>query len=165
MIKKGIIITTFILGGLILGGSVALPVSYFINEQYQNVASSQNDDVLVKDEEVYLSTEENPLFPGESRELNVSVSKTIPATCDVRVYFDSFSGEGYEYLSLSIKKDNEEKASVSSIVDANENNVINIETHIDKDSSFQFCYTLSKDLPSTYEDLSFSFTMHMRVDR
>ena len=163
MVKKGVIATLFTLAGLVLAASVALPVCYFLNEQSQSVDPSKNPDVTFVDEEVHLSTDANPLFPGESRKLIVSVSKTIEAECNTSVYFDSFSGDGYEYLSLSIAKGEEEQGVISSIKNATEEKPMTFKTFIGKDTSFSFRYSLSKDVPSTYENLSFSFTMHMRV--
>ncbi len=166
MIKKGVIAALFALGAAMLSAAVILPICYAFNEQYQNVDSSQSDNrVLVKNETVYLSDEENPLYPGESRELSVAASLTIAGKSDVSVYFDSFEGEGYDYLSLSIKEKEEECASIPSIGNANKESPIAFEAWVEKDTKLSFCYTLSKDLPSSYESLSFSFSMHMRIER
>ncbi len=166
MIKKGIIATLFALGGVTLSAAVVLPICYAFNEQYQNVDSSQSDNrVLVKNETVYLSDEDNPLYPGDSRELYVSASLTIAGQSNVSVYFDSFEGEGYDYLSLSIKDKEEECANVVSIGNASKESPIAFEAWIEKDTELSFRYTLSRDLPSSYESLSFSFSMHMRVER
>lgn len=165
MIKKGVIITLFVLSGVVLGASAAIPVCYALNEQYQNIASSQNDgNVLVKDEEVHLSTEESPLFPGEKRTLTIDLNQTIEKNNKVSVYFDSYSGQGYEYLSLSIKDEAQTYVQENLIEKATNESPWEFSMRVNKQSSLDFVYALSKDVPSTYEDLSFCFTMHLRVD-
>ncbi len=165
MIKKGVIITLFALSGVVLGATAAIPVCYALNEQYQNVASSQSDgNVMVKDEEVHLSTDENPLFPGDKRTLTIDLKQTIEKSNKVSVYFDKYSGQGYEYLSLSIKDEEQTYMPDALIESATSESPWEFSMKVGKQSGLSFVYTLSKDVPSTYEDLAFSFTMHLRVN-
>lgn len=165
MIKRGLIIGLFSLAGVVLGTSIAIPVFYAINEQYQNINSSQRDpNVLVKDQEVYLSTEENPLFPGDTRTLDVRLDMTTTKESKITLYYDSYSGKGYEYLSLAVDGEGQPMLPYTAIEKATQDNPLEFTMTVKENTLLQFHYTLSRDVPSTYEDLSFSFCMHLAVD-
>ena len=168
MIKKGLIVALFTLGGVVVAGGVAAPVCYFLNAQSQNVKSEQSDSkVLVKDEEVYLSTNENPLYPGESRTVDIEIKETIPTNTEVSLYYDDFVGKGHEYLSLNIFDSTKETkyASMTSIKDNSADNKLTFKFTPKSEDALKFVYTLSSELPNEYQELEFSFTMHLVVEK
>ncbi len=165
MIKKGIVIALFSLSGVVLASSVAVPICYAVNEQYQSIDSSQPDpSVFVKDGKVYLASEENPLFPGDTRVLEVRLDMTTAKNSKVTLYYDSYTGEGYEYLSLTITWEGQTLLPITAIEKAKQETPLEFNVVDQKNTLLEFHYTLSKDVPSTHEDLSFSFAMHMSVN-
>lgn len=165
MIKKGLIIALFSLAGVVLGTSVAVPVCYAINEQYQKLDSTQPDsNVYIEEREVYLSDEENPLFPGETRILEIRLDMTTEKESKITLYYDSYTGKGYEYLSLTLNSQGKNYLPSTAIETATKENPLQFNMNVKENTLLEFHYTLSKDLPSTYEDLSFSFAMHLEVD-
>ncbi len=168
MIKKGLIIALFALGGVTAVGGVAAPVCYFLNEQSQKVKADQSDkNVLIKNEEVYLSTDENPLYPGESRVVDIEIKEAIPTNSEVSLYYDSFTGKGHEYLSLEVYDSSKETkfTSIDSIKNTSEENKLTFTFTPKKEDVLKFVYTLSSSLPEECMESEFSFSMHLMVEK
>lgn len=166
MISKGLIIASFCLAGTMTAGAVALPVAYFYNEQKQSLASEQKDENVLVDEnkEVHLGTEDNPIFPGDSVTVDFNVEMAWGGTAKSKVYFDKFVGEGQSFLSVQVVTD-DFSSPVQPIASWDKENPLAFKTEVKEKATFHFVYSLSRDLGSEVDSLSFSFVSHLRVEK
>jgi hypothetical protein len=166
MIGKGWIISTFVFGGVLLAGAVAVPVAYVYNEQHQSLNETSLAAGVLVDEnhEVHLGTVDNPLYPGDSRTLDYDVEMMWAGKVNVSVYFDDFQGEGQQYLSVKVTTDNYESP-VTTLTNWTKEKPFTFETVMEKQQTFHFTYSLSRDLGSEIDSLSFSFQSHLKVEK
>lgn len=166
MIKKGWIISIFCLGGVLIGGAIAFPIAYVYNEQYQSLnESSLNPGILVdENHEVHLGTDEEPFFPGETRTLDYDVEMKWSGNAKTTVYFDRFAGNGQEYLSVQVTTD-DYASPVQAITKWSEATPFTFEVVVKEKQTFQFHYSLARELGSEIDSLSFSFQSHFRVEK
>ena len=159
--KKGLIVGLFICGTLVLGATAGFVIAYEWNAQQFSIHDSNH--VAVKNNEVFLSDNEHPLYPGEERFYTVDVEVDWGGKSDVTVYFHNFE---VSEDAVSVVVSYADYSSPSMPINAyTEESPLKFEANLVKgNNSFKFTYTVN-ELGDDVEDISLTFRNTIRVEK